>query len=132
MRRMELDAIIWYGASLSHLESSPKGASNRYFIFFQTPISRHATHSLISDRIVLSSDMVSSTNILVHIALDSELEVFFCCCDFVEVFFLEISLDISFQILFTVNAFSNWVVFFTYTCIPLLLLFYYHHIGTNC
>ena len=32
---MELDAKIWYGASLCHLESSPKGASKRYFIFFK-------------------------------------------------------------------------------------------------
>ena len=46
MRRMELDAKIWYGASLCHLESSPKGASKRYFIFLKC----HEPAAWISDR----------------------------------------------------------------------------------
>ena len=43
MRRIELEAEIWYVASLCHLESSLEGASKRYFIFFLNPFSRHAT-----------------------------------------------------------------------------------------
>ena len=51
MRRMELDAKIWYGASLCHLESSPKGASKRYFIFLKC----HEPAAWISDNISLFS-----------------------------------------------------------------------------
>ena len=60
MRRMELDAKIWYGASLCHLESSPKGASKRYFIFFK--VSRTSSLDIWPYKEMINDEKIEKDN----------------------------------------------------------------------